>query len=347
MISGMPRRRKRQRITRRAQHRAKIRRNRGGRPTVDGELLFQQRDALIDLFTSLWGPLGWTLRHATTRGDVVAAFSSIEIPAHQANLVQLFIRTTTRAVTGADARAAKRAVNAGWKKTADFETALRPLAERVRQTQYALQHGVSEDQKSVVLAQHRRRLDAYAPLRAQADDHDKQLDGLRLAQTDSEAAYAHDELLSLLKRRKYKWNPRNLAHALAGLPQIGWEQSFKRCAKQKSRLWPSRTYRVFEMIAKCADESPDRFRSALGDAIRVLPNKKPEDAAFKQSLCANWRYFRMAIEEAAAFDDEPQRRPYRTFEAYRRLSAQGRDVNEQLMASIEELSDPAAPTASI
>jgi len=89
--------------------------------------------------------------------------------------------------------------------------------------------------------------------------------------------------------------PTNLAHALAGLPQIGWEQSFSEREAGKP-VWPSRTYQVFWDDRKCADESPDRFRSALEDVIersRIETRRTPLQAI----AVPNWRYFRMAIEK--------------------------------------------------
>jgi len=97
------------------------------------------------------------------------------------------------------------------------------------------------------------------------------------------------------------------------------------------------------MIEKCSDESPERFKGALEASIRALPHRKPGDVAVRQRLYANWRYFRIAIDEALAVNDPQGRQPYRTFEVYMRLIAQGRDANEQLMASLEELTDPLMP----
>jgi hypothetical protein len=120
---------------------------------------------------------------------------------------------------------------------------------------------------------------------------------------------------------------------------MGWEQSFKRCGKHKG-AWLPREYRVFEMIERCADQSPDRFKSALEAAIRALPNRKPNEVAFREHLFAHWRYLRMAIDEAVVMDDNVERVPYRTFEIFMRLIRQGRDANEQLMVSLEELTEP-------
>jgi hypothetical protein len=339
--------RKDQRIAKRKPRQAKSRKNRGGRPTIDDDLLFSHRDGFLALFTSLWGQFGWTLRRVRTREDVVAAFSSIEVPIHLAYLVQLFTRTTASTATGRDARHAKRAVNAAREKAADLERALRPLAERVRQTQRSMERALSKDGKvhEDIVRVHRSRLMAYAPLRAQADDLDERLKALEAAQFDAEAAYAQNELLSFLKG-KYKLNPRNLANALAGLPQMGWEQSFKRCGKEKTWLWPSNTYRVFEMIVKCADESSDRFLSAMDAAILALPNRKPADIQFRRSLCANRLYFRRAIEETAVLPDLGESRAYRAFDAYMRNISHGRSDDEQLLASLEEL-DPVTQPSSL
>jgi hypothetical protein len=332
----MSRTTKRRGKTRRVKKSSKSRRNRGGRPTIDNELLFRHRDGLIALFSATWGTLGWYLHHATTRADVVAMFSLSDMPAHNVTALQPFTRSTTHVASDGDVRAVKRAVNAAWRKTVDFEKRLRRPADRVRQTLHALQQGVEPEHRDVVLAQHRRRLNEYATLRAEADDHDEKLKRLQSLQADCDAAYSQDQVLLFLKKRKYKWNPRNLAHALAGLPQMGWEQSFKRCGNQEG-WWPSREYRVFQLIEKCSDKSPDRFKGALEAAIRALPNRKPNDTTFREYLFTNWPFLRMAIDEAAALDDPLERRPYRTFEIYMKRIGQSRTPKEQFIASMEEL----------
>jgi hypothetical protein len=280
------------------------------------------------------------LSQASTRADITQAFKSSEIPPHHLSIIQPFIRSTTLRSTAFDVRTAKQAVKKALKKAVTLEKALRVPADRVRLTLQALQQPrIPPEQRVIVSAHHRRRLDEYAPLRAEADDHDEELKRLQTVQAKCDAGFSQDQLLLFVRKGKYKWTPRNLAHALAGLPSMGWEQSFKRCGKKKQQ-WAVREYRVFQMIEKCTDKSPDLFKALLEESIRSLPGRKPNDIALRESLFGNWRYLRMAIDEALALDDASERLPYRVFEIYTRRIRQGRDANEQFLVSMEALTDP-------
>ena len=335
---------KRKRPVQERPQRSKTLGNRGGRPLgVADDLLFQQRDGFIDLFTRTWGSVGWALRTASTRAHVVSAFASIGFPSYLSYLTAPFTRATAVSATAQDLRNLKRVISAERDEELAREIVLRRIGARVFETLHALKQGVSEDNKGTVVAQHRARLEAYAPLRAEDEERGESLRVRENSLLDAEASFSQDQLLEFLES-KYAVNPRNLGCAVAGLPQIGWEQSFRRCTAGKAVSPPSRLYRAFSIIEACSNESPRDFLGALETAILELPKKSPLDADFRRWLCESWRYLRKAAEETTLGDDPAERRPYLTFDAFMRHISISRSQEDSLMASIEELDPVRAPS---
>lgn len=312
----------------------------GGKPlAIDDDALFPWRDSLVNLFVATWGHFGWTLRTATTRAHIVTAFSSAEIPPQWTHLVTLFVRETHLAATVADVHKGRRAIAAAQQQAFDFEKRLRPFAAEVYEAQHALQHmiekqkrGFSAENWDTVSTVHRARLDAYAPLRAEADELDQAVAALRSKQDDVEAAVAQDELLSFLDKSIYKFNPRNLAHAVAGLPYIAWRHSFRRCGQGKSWSWPSPVYQTFELIDECANASALVFVDALRERIRALPA-----STMRETLSDNFYYLRIAVEETLR--EEPLRTayPFRVFTLYFKGLSQARTDEDRVIASLERI----------
>jgi hypothetical protein len=309
---------------------------RGGRPlAIDDESLFNWRDGFLNLFIDRWGHFGWVLRAATTREDIVSAFSSIEIPAQWTNLVVPFIRRTDETATARDIHAGRRALEDTRQPVIDFEERLRPLADAVRETQRVLTIGVSPERLERIRAEHRARLEAYGPVRAKAEALDIEVSDLQSRQRDIEAAFAQDELLLFLNRVVYKFNPRNLAHAVAGLPYIGWRHSFRRCAQRSSWLWPSPLYCAFEVIEASANTADSVFVNSLRERIQTLPASPARKALSDKFYC-----LRVAVEEAvAAMEDGVtcDELPFRTFTLYVRNISQGQTNEERVIASLERI----------
>jgi hypothetical protein len=66
-----------------------------------------------------------------------------------------------------------------------------------------------------------------------------------------EAAFARIEVIRFVKSKRYKLSLHNVANAIAGLPYMGWRQSFARCSRLEGKtIPPASFYEVFKVLEK-------------------------------------------------------------------------------------------------
>jgi hypothetical protein len=253
-----------------AERRRQARKKAVGRPRgIDDGNLFNQRNGFLDLLINNWGDAGWGFECARTPAQLVSVFSSLEVPPYQQRLVVPFQQAAMPTVTAAEVREIRRALGAVNEKLYALFESIRPHADAVRESMEALRHGRRTGHVDAIHEEHRRRLMDYGPVYAQLQDVEDQQSILQSQLTIAEASYAQYEVLAFLGTSKYTHNPRNLACAMAGLPQIGCWQSFRRCASEPSHLWPSYRYEAFELIARSLrPRTPkDEIINTLRDSI--------------------------------------------------------------------------------
>ena len=71
---------------------------------------------------------------------------------------------------------------------------------------------------------------------------------------DERAFLAQSELLKFIRSRRYAFTPVNLANAMAGLPEMGWRQSAKRCSRHKPKHGDGAVYWLFKLIRRALSE---------------------------------------------------------------------------------------------
>jgi hypothetical protein len=67
---------------------------------------------------------------------------------------------------------------------------------------------------------------------------------------------------------RYSFNPVNLANAMAGLHEIGWRQSAKRCSPFKSHLREGQNWWLFKLI--CRAISPKAVARSVFGSVDLL-----------------------------------------------------------------------------
>ncbi|MGC2119612.1 MAG: hypothetical protein WA644_11060, partial [Candidatus Acidiferrales bacterium] len=152
------------------------------------------------------------------------------------------------------------------------------------------------------------------------------------------------ELLSFLRsegKRKRALTPLNLANALAGLPYMRWRQSDTRCSKMPADSFAQHPYVVFRLVerlflrvgARRGKSLAERFRAALLN----LPKKEnyPRD-----SICQQWRDFRLAVEEVLKSKHQQAFIPYAITSAYLRNVSRPKTSLDNVRDSREKLSLP-------
>ena len=69
-----------------------------------------------------------------------------------------------------------------------------------------------------------------------------------------------DQLWEFLKSKRYRDNPRNLAAAMAGLPELSWKRSFDKCSPQAVPEVGMQVRAYREYVRR---KFPDRFAALL------------------------------------------------------------------------------------
>jgi hypothetical protein len=136
---------------------------------------------------------------------------------------------------------------------------------------------------------------------------------------DEEAHFAQLELLRFILSLRYSLIPINFANAMAGLPYMGWRQSFKRCRGRECQTVNGIAYRTFRIIQTAVSRSVDSSES-LVDSIRTFLKKAKAEVGFISELKKNWYYLRRAIEDSIAYNPPHDALPYRIAAEYQRIS---------------------------
>jgi hypothetical protein len=162
---------------------------------------------------------------------------------------------------------------------------------------------------------------------------------LEQAKLDSRAAYfCQTQLLDYLHSRRYALEPLTLANALAGLPDMGWRQSHKRCSAIPHSGLTNMSYLTFQLLERfctfCAESgspvSAEVFRKRL-----KLRSSKHEEA--RQFLARNWYDLAIAIEKCQLSAIPLGELKFAITAAFLGRVAEPKDVIEQTLADSKRL----------
>jgi hypothetical protein len=327
----------------------------GGRPKqIDDGILFNHRDSLIQTMSDAWGDIGWELKSVNAPDELREALGPLGgiFYENQRQVLSPLLQATPVQASAAEIRATRKAIrNAGRRSyeifgtvglQVNFKPTLNSATERLRESEYAITR-VSNENLGIIIYEYLSRLSDYRTMKDEWNKIEEQRKALEARLSNEEAFYAKDELFRFIKYGKYAHNPRNLANAMAGLPDIGCWQSFQRCEKEQSHLWPTRpeeipplSYRVFETIADSWDDrdlEPNlTFVNLLGNRVRTIP----ENNDLRQHLTKYWRYLRQAVEQTDLKQTGSDAVPYRVFGKFMRNIAQPRSDEENVLAAKEQ-----------
>ena len=179
---------------------------------------------------------------------------------------------------------------------------------------------ITPDQRKAaaeILAQRKAALDATEQEASKAKKKSEELEKKLLAQ---QAYFCRTELLGFIRAKRYAHNPRNLANALAGLPNMSCRRSAARCAKLRYTWEPNLIARVFKFAERiwrlrnsAGFSSPvELFRAAIAKLPKtfLIPNLGRRENYLRGYLEENWAYLEPAIEEGTSASVHPRRVPY-------------------------------------
>jgi hypothetical protein len=327
----------------------------GGRPEqIDDGTLFSRRDSLIQTLSDAWGDIGWELKSVNKSDELIEALGPLGDIAYenQRRFLQPFLQPTTVQASAAGIRTTREAIrNAGRRSyeilgtvgiQVNSQPTLNSATEQLRESEYAIKR-ISNESLEIMLEEFFTRLSAYRTIKDEWDKIEGERKALETRLSKEEAFYARDELFRFIRYGKYAHNPRNMANAMAGLPQIGCWQSFQRCEKEPSHLWPMYpeenpplSFQAFKVIGGCwdnRDREPDvTFLNQLRNRIRSIP----EGSALRSHLTKDLRYLRQAVEQIDFNQTISDAVPYRIFGSFMKNIARPRSDEERILAAREQ-----------
>jgi hypothetical protein len=325
-----------------------------GRPTIDDETLNGDRDAIVWLLSAAWGDIGWELPQATTLDELRHALEPLRGHPND-QYVAVFLRPTFVTSTAEEIRAARK--NLG--KAIEHCRAARDRHDKcldASRTAELAMNDAQQEQQGIFLVELLGRWGESAKARkdweaAQRDETDLDRD-LKA----KEAGFALSELLDFITQKKYARNPLRLANAMAGLPDMRWEQSCTRCSAIKCGSWPQFQYRLFRAIKAIWNRRVHHPELALTQLFRqeieklprtVLisvpqpppnpPTKGKIDNALRSHLAENWRSLRLAIEEIEESEAQPDRVPFIILNHFMKNLAKPRTPQDSVLIAKERI----------
>jgi hypothetical protein len=322
-----------------------------GRPSINDEILGGHRDELVWFLSVTWADVGWQIEHASTTEELRQAFEPIKNHS-SSNLVVYFLRPVSATASASDVRAAKEALKVAIKANRGAQTEHDLCLEAARMVELAMNQAGADPSQSLQ-AELLKRWGESAKTRRELEVARTNFKYLEAQFADNAAYFSQNELLDFIKRKKYARHPLGLANAMAGLPDMGWEQSHARCARIGYQQWPTFPFRVFrqiESIWKRSDAYPtlslsDLFHQEVGKIPKTEVATNPETGKrFKQEnhlrsyLANNWRSLRLAIEEAAKQQlEDPGQIPFLISSAFTRNLEKPRTPQDSVLDRQERI----------
>ena len=306
------------------------------------------------LLSIAWGEIGWQLPQATTLDELRQALEPLRgLPNDQH--VSVFLRRSFVVSTAEDVRAARKKLGKAIEDCRLARERHDRYLDAVRTAELAMNEAKSEQQEvflGELLKGWRERAEAL-----------KEWEAAQHAETDldrdvraKETGFALSELLDFIKQKKYARNPLRLANAMAGLPDMGWEQSYARCSAMKCSSWPQFQFRLFRTIKAIwnrRNSYPELtltqlFRQEIKKLHRTVmisvpqpppnpPRKGKMDNPIRSYLAENWRSLRLGIEEITESETQPDRMPFLILVRFMQNLARPRTPQDLVLIAKEKI----------
>lgn len=325
-----------------------------GRPTIDDETLIEARDAIVWLLSVSWGEIGWQLPRATTLEELAAAIEPLRGHANE-QYVTVLLRSEFVVSTAEEVRTARKSLG---KAIEDCRLAREHHDKCVaasRTAEFAMND--SEPAKQGIffaeLLRGWRETATAQRNREAAELVEKNLDKELRAK---EAGFALSELLDFVTKKKYARNPLRLANAIAGLPDMRWEQSYARCSAIKCGSWPQFQFRLFRTIkaiwnrrvhhpelpiTQLFKQEVERLPKTVVIDVPQPPPDPPKrgkvENALRSHFAENWRHLRLAIEEVVVSENHAEQVPFLVLSHFTRNIGKPRTPQDSILIAQEKL----------
>lgn len=279
---------------------------------TEGKLL-ARRERFVEVFEGLWGEIGWNLHKCKTEADVIRALHPLNGIAFIRELASVFFAESRAQVSPAavrKVRAELHVVQKNWLPAEDFK---QRALEDLHRVDDVLAWAPSKERRALKREQKKRRKDALR--RIQEWQELSRLEKLLKVQLRGlEAGFARLEILRFCKSRRYEMNPLNLANAVAGLPDMGWRQSMRRCSKKRADALDYQIFKAIRFIAINAKKnSAEVFVAEFRENVPRLPSRY---RAARDELAKQWLFLERALKLAFRSKPHPSAFPFEISKHY-------------------------------
>lgn len=308
-----------------------------GRPRLvsDAELT-GRRDSVVSLLEPSWGEIGWELKRARTVGDLVNAMRPFADQARNYP-IRLLLEERTSTCSSLELRQTRRNLGKASQEARLAQEAYDRQAELAAEANAALaQAGNNVRIARTVKAELERRQEELDRLGLVLEKAKNNRENLERELREQEAFIAQTELLRFLKSKRYAFTPRNLANAMAGLPYIGWRQSFQRSARSPCQIVLSLHYEVLAILQHILrNRRPSSSEAALRLLRTELPKLPRKHGYVREYLRQNWLHVKEAVEDCWKSRSHPGAVPYRITAAFAKSLLRPRTALDRVLAAIE------------
>lgn len=284
-----------------------------GRPTaIDDAMLVGHAEEFNWLLGSAWPDIGWQLEHVREPEDITAALEPLRGWSHRGSL-NPFLRTTEQKATAAELRRSHEVLGEAVQRESDAGKRQRTLLERSQLSEMASSQANPQQREGVEPEAKKRRAELDQAEKALGEAN-REVRLLEEKLRDQEAYFCRAELFKFIHSGKYACNPRNLAFAMAGLPDISCFWSLWRCQKLIPKLTELEGYRLVEFFRRIWERRESSGEQAIVDLFATAIRALSKDNHLRMRLGENWRDLKGAIrtgmQEGQKQKIHPKRVPY-------------------------------------
>lgn len=274
-----------------------------GRPTIPDNFLVGSRNAWVCLLEESWPDVGWSLlsirkRRASSIQDVQSALAPLKAK-YDGTLASAYLRQTASPSNAELIRKGRIALSALHEEIQDTIGKIRDAELSCNEVSAAfLQKQLAPSEIDIIERKCADRFTKLIHLRKRLPVLEPRASAAETALADQEADFSQNQLLSYLAARRYAVEPLNIANALAGLPIMGWRQSYERCSAMPYESQAHFSYRLLKAITQILEKRPDGALDSPVDFFKAgLSGLKKDQSSVRDYLQKNWHDFRISMEE--------------------------------------------------
>lgn len=325
-----------------------------GRPTIDDEVLIETRDGIVWLLSVAWGDIGWQLPRATALEELRAALEPLRGHAND-QYVTVFLRRTFVVSTAEEVRAARKNLGKAIEENRLAREQHENCLAESRMAEFAM-NDAELGKQGIFFVELLRRWRERAGSQKALEATELAIGSLDHDLRDREAGLALSELLNFITKKKYARNPLSLANAMAGLPDMGWAQSYTRCSAMQCGSWPQFQYRLFSTIKAIWNrrvQHPELpitqlFRQEIERLPKTViidipqpppnpPKRGKVENALRSHLANNWRHLRLAIDEVVGLENHPEQVPFLLLSCFTLNIGKPRNPQDSVLIAQEKI----------